>query len=115
MRVWAAATYLMRLGGPMSQPWGDVSEAVPGALAREEKHTDSPTRGVKVLARGTNSKSELLNLGGQRCDAREGHVVQPVIHLVREDEDLVLHAQVADALELFAGVDLAQGVILSLC
>lgn len=37
MRVWAAATYLMRLGGPMSQPWGwELDDVAPWDMAEEE-------------------------------------------------------------------------------
>ena len=40
--------------------------------------------------------------------------MEAVVDLVREDDDLVLDAQVADALELLARVDLANGVVLRL-
>lgn len=73
--------------------------------------TDAPARSVKVLARGPNGERELLELGRERRDARERLVVQAVVDLVGQNEDLLLDAQVANALELLAGVDLAERVV----
>ena len=77
----------------------------------ERGRTDAPARSVKVLTRGPDGERELLKLRRKRRDARERLVVQAVIDLVGEDEDLLLYAQVADALELLPGVDLAEGVV----
>lgn len=70
-----------------------------------------PARAVKVLARRADSDGEVLDLGGDGGDARERLVVEAVVDLVREDDDVVLDTDRADALELFPAKDLADGVV----
>ena len=72
---------------------------------------DAPAGGVEVLAGGADGDGEALDLGRERGDAGKGHVVQAVVDLVRQDDDLVLDAQVPDLLQLLLGVDLADGVV----
>ena len=73
---------------------GDVLEEVGGA----DEPAYSPAGGVKVLARGADGESELLDLGREGRDAREGDVEEPVVDFIGEDDDLVLDAEVADTL-----------------
>jgi len=110
MRVWAAATYSIRLAGPMSQPLGGrVSfDGWEGKGGR----TDAPAGGVKVLAGGTDGEGDLFYLGGQSSDAGEGDVVEAVVDFVGEDDDLVFDADVGNLLQLLTGVDLADRVVL---
>jgi hypothetical protein len=66
------------------------------------RRTNAPTGGVKVLASGPDRQGDLLDLWRQRRNAREGHIEQAVVDLVRQDDDLVLEAQVGDPLQLVA-------------
>jgi len=77
-----------------------------------KRRTNSPSRGVKVLAGRPDRQGDLLDLRGKGRDAGEGDVKQAVIDLVRQDDDLVLEAEVGDSLQLVAREDLADGVVL---
>lgn len=76
--------------------------------AHEPAH--APAGGVEVLARRADGDGEVGKLGGQRGDAGEGDVVEAIVDLVGQDDDVVLDAEVADALELLLAEDLADGV-----
>jgi hypothetical protein len=77
----------------------------------EGERTDSPSSGIKVLAGRPDRQGDLLDLGRQRRDAGEGNVEQAVVDLVRQDDDLVLDAEVGNLLQLVAAEDLADGVV----
>lgn len=74
-------------------------------------HTDTPTSGIKVFASRTNRNSQLLDFGRQSRDSGKRHVEQAIIHLVGENNDLMLHAQVANLLQLLFGEDFSNRVI----
>lgn len=76
-------------------------------------HTDTPTGGIKVLAGRANGNGELLNFRGQSRDSGERDVEQAVIHLIGENNDLMLHTQVTNLLQLLLGEDLSNRVIYS--
>ena len=57
-------------------------------------HPPSPACAVEVLAGRSNRERQALYLGRQSRDPREGHVEQAVVDLVRDDQDVVLDAQV---------------------
>jgi hypothetical protein len=77
--------------------------------------TNTPACGIKILPRRPNSQGNLLNLGREGGNARERHVEQAVVDLIGQDDNLVLEADIGDALQLLAGEDLADGVICSAC
>jgi len=70
-----------------------------------------PTSSVEQLARTADSQSESRNLRAQRGNTSKRHVVQLVVDFVREDENVVLDAKVANGLELLAGEDLADRIV----
>lgn len=78
------------------------------------RRTNSPSGGVKVLAGRPDRQGDLLDLRGEGRDAGKGDVEQAVVDLVRQDDDLVLEAEVGDSLQLLAREDLADGVVLGL-
>lgn len=80
-------------------------------MLRPDEVADSPASSVEGLARGADGQGALPELRGQRCDPGERDVVEAVVDLIREDDDVVLDAEVADALEFLAREDLADGVV----
>ncbi|KUI73778.1 hypothetical protein VM1G_11930 [Cytospora mali] len=80
-------------------------------LGGPHEPADPPPGSIEVLAGGPDRQRDPLDLGRQRGDPGEGHVVQPVVHLVGEDDDVVPEADVGDPLELPPGEDLADGVV----
>lgn len=97
----------------------DAGEANPRVRRRDvldqmlwsDQVADSPTGGVEELARAADGESQLCDLGTQRRDARERHVVQAVVDFVGEDEDVVLDAQVANGLQFVAAEHFAHRVV----
>lgn len=97
------------MAGPLANLHTLISTS--GATKWAGRRTNSPPRGVKVLAGRPDRQGDLLDLRRQRRDAGEGDVVQAVVDLVRQDDDLVLEAQVGNLLQLVAVKDLADGVV----
>lgn len=86
---------------------GDVLDQMLGS----DQVAHSPACSVEQLARAADSQGESCNLRAQCGHTSERHVVELVVDFVREDEDVVLDAKVANGLELLAGEDLADRVV----
>lgn len=74
---------------------GNVLDQVLGA----NQVPDTPPGGVEGLARGADGERALVQLGRHCGDAGEGDVEEAVVDLIGEDDEVVLDAQVANALE----------------
>ena len=75
---------------------GDVLDEVRGA----EQPPHAPAGRVEILAGGAHRDGQPLDLGGQRRHPRKGDVVEPVVDFVGQDNDLMLDAEVTNALQL---------------
>ena len=80
-------------------------------VLRSDQPADAPAGGVEVLAARPDGQGALRDLRGEGADPGERRVVQPVVDLVREDDQVVLDRQRADARELRVRVDLADRVV----
>lgn len=86
---------------------GHVLDQVLGA----DEVSYSPASGVKGLACRADGESALVELGRQGSDSGERNVVEAVVDFVGKDDQVVLHANLSDALQLSAREDLANGVV----
>lgn len=71
----------------------------------------SPASGVEGLAGRADGESALVELRRQGSDSGERDVVEAVVDFVGEDDQVVLHADLSNALQLSAREDLANGVV----
>ncbi len=78
---------------------------------RHGKLTDTPSCGVEVLAGRSNGERQVLNLRRQCRNSREGRIVEPVVDLIRENDDFILDTEVPYALKLILGEYLADRVV----
>lgn len=86
---------------------GHILDQVLGA----NEISDTPTSGVERLAGGANGQGTLVQLRRQGSNSREGNIEQTVIDLIGQDDQVVLHAQLTNALEFLPREDLANGVV----
>jgi hypothetical protein len=73
--------------------------------------SDTPASGVEGLAGRAHSQSALVQLRGEGSNSSEWDVEQTVVDFIREDDKVVLDAEVTNALELFAREDFPNGVM----
>jgi hypothetical protein len=73
--------------------------------------TNSPAGGIKVLACRADADGQALNLWRQSRYSGERNVIKTVIHLIRQDDDFVLDADVPDFLQLLFGINLANRIV----
>ena len=85
----------------------DVLDQVLGS----DQIANPPAGSIEKLACATHSQCEGRDLGAQRRNAGEWHVVQLVVYFVGQDEDVVLDAEVANGLQLLSAEDLAHRVV----
>jgi hypothetical protein len=71
----------------------------------------APSGGVEGLACRSHGKRALIKFGGKSRDSGIRNIEQAVVYLIRQDDEIILHAQIANALELFSGEHLAYGVV----
>jgi hypothetical protein len=72
---------------------------------------DAPSSGVEGLTRRSNGKGALVKFGRKSRDSGIGDIEETVVYLIRQDDEIILHAQITNALELLSGEDLAYGVV----
>lgn len=80
-------------------------------VLRANKISNTPAGGIEGLAGGTDGQGSLVQLRRQSGNSRKGDIEETVIDLIRQNNQVVLNAEVADALELLSGEDLANGVV----
>lgn len=80
-------------------------------IGRPHQPADSPPGGVEVLTRRSNRDGNLLHLGRQCRHAGERSIEQSIVNLIREDDDLVLDADICNLLQLLLGKDLSNWVV----
>lgn len=85
----------------------DVLDQVLGA----DQEANTPAGCIERLSSGTNGQGTLVQLGRQGGDAGEWGVVETVVHLVRQDDEVVLDAEIADTFQFSTGKDLSNGVV----
>lgn len=76
-----------------------------------DKISNTPAGGIEGLAGGTDGQGSLVQLRRQCGNSRKGDIEETVIDLIRQNDQVVLNAEVADALELFSGENFANGVV----
>ena len=94
----------------------EADARVGGAHGRDEivvadQPADAPAGAVEVLAAGADGESVFGDLRGEGEDAGELGVVEAVVDFVREEDQAVLDAEVADGEEFLPREDLADGVV----
>lgn len=72
---------------------------------------DAPAGGVEGFASRADGKGALVELWRHGTDSGEWDVEQTVVDFVGEDDKIVLHAEVADALQLVSGEDFPDRVM----
>jgi hypothetical protein len=72
---------------------------------------NTPAGGIEGLAGGADSQSTLVQFGGQGSNSCERDIKEAVVDLIGQDDQVVLHAQLANALQLLAREDLADGIV----
>lgn len=72
---------------------------------------DSPAGGVEGFPGRTNGKGAFVEFWGHGSDSCEGDVEQAVVDFVGQDDEVMLHAEVADALQFGSGEDFPDGVM----
>lgn len=53
----------------------------------------------------------VVEIRREGCDPREGDIIKVVVDLVGEDEEVMLQADVADALEFWFCEDFSDGIV----
>lgn len=86
---------------------GNVLDQMLGA----DQEANTPTRGIECLSGGTNGQCTLVQFGRQGGNAGERGVVETVIHLVRQDDQIVLDGDLTNAFQFSTGKDLANGIM----
>lgn len=72
---------------------------------------NTPTGGVEGFAGRAHGQGTLVQFRRQCPDSRERDIEQTVIDLVGQNNKVVLHAQISDALEFLTRENLAHGVV----
>lgn len=72
---------------------------------------DTPAGSVEGFASRADGKSALVELWRHSSNSGKWDVEQTVVDFVREDDKIVLHAEVSDALQLISGEDFPDGVM----
>lgn len=80
-------------------------------VLRSDQVAHTPAGGIECLANRTNGQREICNLGGEGGYSRKWDVVKSIVDLVGEDYDRVLHTDLTNGEEFFAGEDFADGVV----
>lgn len=73
--------------------------------------SNSPASGIEVFTCRADSESSLGHLGGECCHAGERDVEEPIIHFIREDDEIVLDTEIGYFLEFLAGHHFAHRVM----
>lgn len=95
-----------------NQPaWAKLDDDLVTGIILQIGHTNSPSSGIKVLARRSNSERQFLDFRRQGCQSGEGNIVKAIVDLIRKDNNLVLDTEVTNLLQLILGEDLADRVI----
>ena len=80
-------------------------------IVRSEQPANTPPGAVEIFACGADCKGARGQSWREGCDAGEGCIVETVVDLVREDNDVMLFAEVADGYEFFFRKDFANWVV----
>lgn len=67
-------------------------------MLRPDEVPDTPTGGVESLAGGTDSQGALVELRGHGPDSCEWDIKEAVVDFVRKNDEVMLHAESANAL-----------------
>ena len=73
--------------------------------------SNSPASGIESLSCRAYRESALVQLRGHCCNALERNVIETIVHLIREDNKVVLNAQFANSLELRFVENFTNGVV----
>lgn len=80
-------------------------------VLRSDQVADSPASSVEELTSAADGQRESRDLGAQRRNPGEGHVVELIVNLIGKNENVLLDAKVADGLELLTAEDLTHRVV----
>lgn len=80
-------------------------------MLRSNEIANTPSSGVEGLAGRTNSKGALVKFGGQRSNSSIRNVKQTVIYFIGQNYEVILHAEITNALELLSREDFADRVV----
>ena len=80
-------------------------------MLRSNEVPNTPAGGIEGLACRADGESALIELWRQGSDSCEWDVEQTVVDFVREDNEVVLHAEVADTLQLGFREDFSDRVV----
>jgi hypothetical protein len=86
---------------------GDIFDQMVGS----NEVADTPASSVEGLSGGADCECSLVELWFDSGNSSKRNIVKAVVDFVREDDEVVLHSEVADAFEFFAREDLADGVV----
>lgn len=71
-------------------------------MLRTNEVPNSPASGVESLAGGTHSERTIVQFRRQGANSGERHVEKAIVHFIGQNNQIVLYAEIANALELLA-------------